>query len=72
MIPDPAKVHTLQDLSAPENSKQIQYFLGLINYLQPFLPGLASETTFPREQVTNWDCNPSTDQTFHCLNVLDL
>ena len=29
----------LQDLPAPKNAKQLQSFLGLINYLQPFLPG---------------------------------
>ena len=39
MRPDPAKVQALQDLPAPQNSKQLQSFLGLINYLQPFLPG---------------------------------
>ena len=35
--------------------------------MQPFLPGLASKTTFLRKQVTNWDWNPSTDQSFHHL-----
>ena len=67
MKPDPAKVQTLQDLPAPQNPKQLQSFLGLINYLKPFLPSLASKTIFLREQVTNWDWNPSTDQSFHCL-----
>ena len=50
---DPAKVQALQDLPALENAKQPQSFLGLINYLQPFLPALASKTIFLREQVTN-------------------
>ena len=67
MRPDPAKVQALQDRPAPQNSKLFQSFLGLINYLQPFLPGLASKTTFLREQVTDWDWNPSTNQSFHCL-----
>ena len=53
MKPDPTKVQTLQDLPAPENSKQLQSFLGLINYLQPFLPGPGYKTTLLREQVTN-------------------
>ena len=35
--------------------------------MQPFLPSLASKTTFLREQVTNWDWNPSTDQSYHHL-----
>ena len=34
MKPDPAKVQALQDLSAPQTPKQLQSFLGLINYLQ--------------------------------------
>ena len=67
MRPDPAKVQALQDLPAPQNPKELQWFLGLIRYLQPFLPSLASKTTFLREQVTNWDWNPSTDQAFNCL-----
>ena len=67
MKPFPAKVQALQDLPAPHNPKQLQSFLGLINYLQPFLLGLTSKTTFLREQVTKWDWNPSTDQSFHHL-----
>ena len=67
MRPDPAKVQALQNLPAPQNPKQLQSFLGLVNYLQPFRPSLASKTTFLREQVTNWDWNPSTDQTFSHL-----
>ena len=67
---DPAKVQALQDLPAPQNPKQLQSFLGLINYLQLFLPSLASKTTFLREQVTNWGWNPSTDQAFnHASNL---
>ena len=61
------KVQALQDLPAPQNPKQLQSFLGLINYLQPFLPNLAAKTTFLREQVTNWDWNPSTNQAFNSL-----
>ena len=67
MRPDAAKVQALQDLPAPQKPKQLQSFLGLINYLQPFLPSVASKTTFLRQQVTNWDWNPSTDQALNCL-----
>ena len=51
MKPDPAKTHVLQDLSTPENHKQLQSFLGLINYLQSFLPDLASKTTFFKRTI---------------------
>ena len=67
MRPDPAKVQALQDLPAPQNQKQLQSLLGLINYLQPFLPSLASKTKFLRQQVTNWERIPSTDQAFNHL-----
>ena len=67
MKPDPVKIQALQDLPAPQNPKQLQSFLGLVNYLQPFIPSLASKTTFLCEQVTNWDWNPSTNQSFHHL-----
>ena len=46
MKPDPTKIQALQDLPTPDNHKQLQSFLGLINYLQPFLPDLASKTLF--------------------------
>ena len=46
---------------------KLQSFLGIINYLQPFLPGLPSKVIFLHEHITHWDWNPSTDQAFHCL-----
>ena len=67
MKPDPTKIQALQDLPKPDNHKQLQSFLGLINYLQPFLPDLASKTTFLREQISSWDWNPSTDIAFQKL-----
>ena len=67
MKPDPKKVQALQDLPIPQTQKELQSFLGLINYLQPFLPDLSHKTTFLREQVTNWEWTPSTDAAFHRL-----
>ena len=67
MKPDPKKVQALQDLPTPHTQKELQSFLGLINYLQPFLPDITHKTTFLREQVSNWDCTPSTDASIHHL-----
>ena len=36
---DPIKIPTLQDLPTPNYQVKLQSFLGLINYLQPFMPG---------------------------------
>ena len=67
MKPDPIKIQALQDLPTPQNQKQLQSFLGLVNYLQPFLPDIAAKTIFLREQVSKWDWTPSTDSTFQQL-----
>ena len=67
MKPDPIKIQALQDLLTPQTQKQLQSFLGLMNYLQPFLPDIAAKTTFLREQVSKWDWTPSTDSTFQQL-----
>ena len=43
---DPTKIQALQDLPAPDSQTKLQSFLGLINYLQPFIPGLSNKTAF--------------------------
>ena len=67
--PDPSKIPALQDLPAPDSQTKLQSFLGLINYLQPFIPGLSAKTAFLQEQLSQWDWNPSTDAAFQCLKV---
>ena len=51
-------------------SEQFQSFLGLISYLQLFLPDLASKTRFFWEQVSHCHWKPSTDAAFHWLKQL--
>ena len=63
MKPDPTKIQALQDLPTPQTQKELQSFLGLINYLQSFLPDLSHKT----KVVNNWDWTPSTDASFHHL-----
>ena len=53
MKPDPNKLQALQDLPTPQNQKELQSYLRLINYLQQFLPDLAHKTTLLHEQVSN-------------------
>ena len=67
MKPDPIKIQALQDLLTPQTQKQLQSLLGLVNYLQPFLPDIAAKTTFLREQVSKWDWTLSTDSAFQQL-----
>ena len=66
MWPDPSKI---QDLPTPDSQAKLQSFLGLINYLQPFIPGLSAKATFLCEQLAEWDWNPFTDAAFQCLKA---
>ena len=52
MQPDPSKIQALQDLPAPDLQTKVQSFLGLINYLYPFIPGLSNKTAFLQEQLS--------------------
>ena len=64
---DPSKVQALHALPDPDWQTKLQSFLGLINYLQPFIPGLSNKTAFLWEQLSQWDWNPSTDSAFQHL-----
>ena len=67
MQSDPTKI---QDLPTPSDSQvKHQSFLGLINYLQPFIPSLSTKTMFLHEQLAKWDWNPLTDATFQHLKA---
>ena len=39
--PDPQKIKALKDMPAPNKRKELQAFLGIINYLGKFYPGTA-------------------------------
>ena len=74
MCLDPTKIQTLQDLPTPNSHAKLQYVLGLINYLQPFIPSLSAKTMFLHEQLAKWDWNPSTDAAFQhwiCQTLLN-
>src|ERR1700678_1895000 len=42
---DPSKVSKILDWPAPKNQKEVQQFLGLVKYLNAFLPRLAIQTS---------------------------
>ena len=69
MQPDPVKIQAIQDLPAPDLQTRLQSFLGLINYLQPFIPGPSNKTMFLCKQLAQWDWNPSTDAAFQHLKA---
>ena len=64
-----SKIQALQDLPTPKSPTKLQSFLGLINYLQPFIPRLANKMMFFWGQNIMWDWNPLTHTAFQCLKA---
>ena len=72
MWPDPSKIQVLQDLPTTSSPVKLQSFLGVINYLQPFTPGLSEKTMFLCEQLTEWNWNPLMGHSLPVPQGLDL
>lgn len=49
VLPDPTKVETICSMQPPKNVKELQRFLGMVNYLGSFIPNLSSQTTNLRQ-----------------------
>ena len=65
--PDPQKIKVLTDMLAPKNKKELQAFLGIINYLGKLSPGTA-DICDPLQKLTlskvAWTWNASYQQLF--------
>ena len=71
--PDPQKVRALTEMLVPKNKKELQAFLGVINYLNKFSPG-TSEVCEPLRKLTSskmtWTWNASYQQLFDKAKLL--
>ena len=60
--PDPQKIKVLTNMLVPKNKRELQVFLGIINYLGKFSPGMA-EVCEPLQKLTSskmtWTWNTS-------------
>lgn len=54
MFPDPEKIEVIRQFPEPENKKNLQKMLGMINYLRQFIPNL-SEITSPLRELLKKD-----------------
>ncbi|UYV78388.1 K02A2.6-like [Cordylochernes scorpioides] len=67
IIPDPGKVEAIKAMSRPQNVREIQQYLGCINYLTKFLPRL-SEVVQPLRVLTqkcmSWSWSEPQEQAF--------
>lgn len=52
--PDPAKVDAIRRIQSPENKKDVEKFVGLVNYLGRYMPNLSSELRRLRELTLQW------------------
>ena len=50
--PDPQKIKSLMEMPAPKNKKELQAFLGIINYLGKFSPG-TTDVCDPLQKLTS-------------------
>ena len=64
---DPQKVRALTENLAPKNQKELQAFLGIINYLNKFSPGMSEACELLRKLMSSkatWTWNASYQQLF--------
>ena len=70
--PDLQKVRALTKMPVPKNKRELQAFLGIINYLGKFSPGTA-EVCKPLQKLTSsrmmWIWNPSYQQLFDISKI---
>ena len=71
--PDPQKIKALTDMQVPNNKKELQGFLGIINYLGKFSPGTA-DVCEPLHKLTSskviWTWNASYQSLFNKAKLL--
>ena len=66
--PDPDKTEEIRNLPAPKNVTELQQFLGMIQYMSPFIPKLAEHTAPLRaltKKDTKWEWNSSHQAAFN-------
>ena len=51
--PDPDKVHAIQAMEPPSNMSELRRFLGMVNQLSKFSPGLADKTKPLRDLLSS-------------------
>ena len=73
MSPDPKKIQGIVDMPAPQDPTQLQSFLGMVNFMHPFIPHLSANTAPLRQLLTKntvFQWTPSTQLAFQKLKDL--
>ncbi|KAK3755128.1 hypothetical protein QZH41_005886 [Actinostola sp. cb2023] len=70
--PDPDKVKGIAEMKVPTDIKELQRFMGMVNYLGKFLPNLSNSTQALRELLqkeTAWHWDERHDHAFQDIKV---
>jgi len=73
VIPDPDRIKTIKELNVPTHKKQLQFFLGMINYLRAFIPNLSEIITLFRELLKKnilWNWSKQCETVFNNLKEI--
>ncbi|XP_030039191.2 uncharacterized protein K02A2.6 [Manduca sexta] len=73
IAPDKSKVEAIIDMPRPENVKDLQRYLGMINYLGSYIPNLAQETSVLRDLLKKqniWQWTDNHESQFKKLKQL--
>lgn len=54
--PDPQRLLAIEELTRPKHKKDLQTFLGVINFVGPFVSNLSEKTGPFREAKTGLNC----------------
>lgn len=68
---DPVKIDPIVNMPKPKDKKDLQRYLGMINYLTKFLPNLSTQAAPLRELLrkdSSWQWNESYDQIMNNIN----
>ena len=71
--PDPKRIRDIEQMGRPENSTELQEFLGIATYMSPFLPKLSQQTAPLRDLLkkeAEFECTPSHDAVFEDTEAL--
>ena len=73
MSPDPKKIQGIVDMPSPRDTTQLQSFLGMVNFMHPFIPHLSANTAPLRQLLAKnaiFQWTPSTELAFQRLKDL--
>ena len=65
--PSPSRVEALSKMKKPTNPKELQSFLGMLNYYRDFIPDFATSEAFLRGCIKNWRWTTACDVAYDRL-----